>query len=447
MESAIYIDNARGFKNCLVDLSRVTFLVGENSSGKSSFLAFAHLLLSDDFWINPNFNGLGHELGSFNDLVSKASRSKKEFTVGVVSKKNIEADTCFGAVVTFGEVDDAPKVKRCTYVHGDRVISYYRKGAGYKWIDYGLMEEILVNFASISLLEKLVEFHGTMKLGAGKAVSKISPGARFILLSMPHSIERELEKLYGARSEWSGDFIPTDGIGGGTWFAPIRTEPRRIYEKPSDLGYSPAGQHTPYLLRDVLRKRSGENFEKTASDMITAFGARSGLFEDLEVKSFGRSASAPFTLSVRLNKDLFNLGEVGYGVSQILPIVAEMFAGVSGVNFFMQQPEVHLHPRAQAEIANIVYIYSTEIKISLQLIETHSDFLIDRFVTLLRENYLGSASKTEAAILWFERRDGVNEAHKILIGQDGSMPDELPSGYRSFFVKETLRGLGLDADY
>jgi hypothetical protein len=263
---------------------------------------------------------------------------------------------------------------------------------------------------------------------------------------MPNLIGRLLENKGVVVGDSDDLFVPSDGLRDGMWFAPIRAEPRRIYENSAELGFSPAGVHTPYLLRKVLKKSKKKGFEKTALAMISAFGINSGLFNDLEIKSFGRGVSAPFTLSVKLDGASFHLGEVGYGVSQILPIVAEMYAGTTGLNYFMQQPEVHLHPRAQAEIANILYIFSTSIDESLLLVETHSDYLIERFRSLVREDYLERSNIAEAAIYWFERKDGINNIHLMPIDENGNLPADIPDGYRNFFLEETLRGLGANVD-
>lgn len=446
MDSSIYLDNVRGFSRCLTKLSNVTFLVGENSSGKSSFLALAHLLLSEDFWADLNFNTAGHQLGSFEDLVSKSSKSRSEFTVGCVSRKNIQASNVFGAVVTFGRKEDAPRVVRCTYLHGLRAISYFRIASGFRWIDHGEIEPPSTEFRSDSALRRLVELHGRIKPGSGKLVRKAPTSDRYLTVVMPHTIAHQLENSDPQSADSTFEFVPHEGLQAGTWFAPIRAEPRRIYDNSAELGFSPAGVHTPYLLRDVLRRRRKEGFEKSALDMISAFGTNSGLFNGLEFKSFGRGASAPFTLSVKLDKASFHLGEVGYGVSQILPIVTEMFAARTGLNYFIQQPEVHLHPKAQAEISNIIYIFSANIEDSLIVVETHSDYLIERFRSLVREDYLEESAKIEAAVFWFERRDGRNNVSLMSLDAEGNLPSDIPDGYRDFFLEETLRGLGVDVN-
>lgn len=79
---AVYADNYKGFKNQVVNLSPVSFFVGQNSTGKSSLMSLMHILFSQDFWLNMNFNSKDHPSGLFSDLVSKESGDRSGFTVG-----------------------------------------------------------------------------------------------------------------------------------------------------------------------------------------------------------------------------------------------------------------------------------------------------------------------------------------------------------------------------
>ncbi|HEY1136798.1 MAG TPA: AAA family ATPase [Xanthomonadaceae bacterium] len=444
MKSVIFMDNFRGFKDCIVDFAQVSFLVGENSSGKSSLLAAAHMLLSEGFWVNPDFNSLGHELGTFDELISRVTDSRKEFTLGCVSLNPKNSAKPFAAVMSFQEKNGLPRISRCTFLHEKNVVTFYSHGSNYWWVNHGgTHTEFDESYAP--LLENIVFLHRGVKSGAGKILTKKRQSDRYLLLTIAHEISRAIEKNNPSEVDAYWDFLSDDSFVNGTWFAPIRAEPRRIYERPIDVGFSPAGRHTPYLLKNIIQDRSKNNFAKNAMTMLKSFGQRSGLFDDLRVETFGSSSAAPFSLSVKVNGNFFHLDEVGYGVSQVLPIVAEMFATTGSPSYFMQQPEVHLHPKAQAELGTAIYIYAAHIENTLIVVETHSDYLIDRLRSSIREDYLDISSAVDAAIFWCERIDGINHVHKIEIDQNGSLPIDVPESYRKFFLDEALRGLGLDA--
>jgi len=189
-----------------------------------------------------------------------------------------------------------------------------------------------------------------------------------------------------------------------TWVAPIRTKPRRTYDELA-LAFSPEGEHTPYL----------------------------------QIKSLGRGATARFELDIVIDDKALNVLNVGYGVSQSLPVMVEILARGSGAWFAIQQPEIHLHPRAQAALGD-VFFEMAALERKHFLIETHSDFTIDRF----RMNYKnGRADKPDSQILFFERREKKNIVTSLPIGKLGELPAEQPSTYREFFVREQMNLLGI----
>ena len=67
----LYLDNFRGFSNTVIPLKPVNFLVGENSTGKTSLLALLNLLSSSSFWLSQDFNSADYEFGGFKDILSK----------------------------------------------------------------------------------------------------------------------------------------------------------------------------------------------------------------------------------------------------------------------------------------------------------------------------------------------------------------------------------------
>jgi predicted ATPase len=73
------------------------------------------------------------------------------------------------------------------------------------------------------------------------------------------------------------------------------------------------------------------------------------------------------------------------------------------------------------------------------LVETHSDFTIDRFRLNMRKN----ETKIPSQILFFERTAEGNKVYEIPIDDEGELPEEQPKQYRDFFVREQMDILGL----
>ena len=69
----LYVDNFRGFTDTYIPIKDVNFLVGENSTGKTSILSLLCLLRSSVFWLGQSFNNDEVELGQFGDIVNVAT--------------------------------------------------------------------------------------------------------------------------------------------------------------------------------------------------------------------------------------------------------------------------------------------------------------------------------------------------------------------------------------
>ena len=173
---------------------------------------------------------------------------------------------------------------------------------------------------------------------------------------------------------------------------------------------------------------------------LSTFGRLCGLFSDIDIKRKGRSASDPFQILFKVSGASANLMDIGYGVSQVLPILVDVLTRERENLFLMQQPEVHLHPRAQAELGSFLgHIASREKK--RFVVETHSDYLIDRICLDIRDKKTG-LTPDDISILYFERENSWVKVHPIQIDENGNIQGA-PPGYRSFFLKEQARVLGL----
>ena len=134
-----------------------------------------------------------------------------------------------------------------------------------------------------------------------------------------------------------------------------------------------------------------------------------------------------------------NLIDMGYGLSQALPVITELLREDAQFLFLLQQPEVHLHPRAQAALGSL-FCQIASAKRQL-VIETHSDHLIDRVRMDIRDGK-SHLKPDDVSILWFERQDLDVKIHSLGIDQEGNIIDA-PETYRDFFMKETARSLGI----
>ncbi len=99
-------------------------------------------------------------------------------------------------------------------------------------------------------------------------------------------------------------------------------------------------------------------------------------------------------------RDLVNIADVGFGVSQVLPLLVALHVAEPGQLVYVEQPEIHLHPRAQVALASIL---AQAAQRGVRVVaETHSSLLLLAIQTLIAEDKLDP----ELVILhWFERNE------------------------------------------
>lgn len=427
----LYADNFRGFSNTFIPIRDVNFLVGENSTGKTSILGLLKLISSPRFWFEQSFDTEEVKFGHFSDIVSVNALDRSKFSIGIIEDSKIinknEKEPVKGFLMTFFEKEGVPCLYKCSCSMEDEE---YHIILGEKQIQFKVItrEKCLdINVFQKKVFAEWIKLNKNVLKGFNK-IKLPEPGSKlpfFVILSI---IERA-HKGDSNKSRSDAFTIPNFGPQNEfAWIAPIRTKPRRTYDEYR-LDFSPEGTHTPYLIRKILdKKKDSLSFLKFVKD----FGKASGLFETISVRQYGRTKTAPFELDIILNEKALNMSNVGYGVSQSLPVIVELFTREEGSWFGLQQPEVHLHPKAQAALGDIVYelVYRERKKF---VIETHSDFIIDRF----RLNYRKSDNKhPDSQILFFNRLKSGNAIYPIRISENGELPSDQPDAYRKFFLKE-----------
>ena len=118
-------------------------------------------------------------------------------------------------------------------------------------------------------------------------------------------------------------------------------------------------------------------------------------------------------------KDLVSIADVGFGVSQSLPVLVALLVAKPGQLVYLEQPEIHLHPRAQTKLAKILADAAQRgVQVS---VETHSSLLLRSIQTLVAT---GDLSEDLVKLHWFRRRpDGVTEIQSADLDRRGAFGD------------------------
>ena len=416
-----------------VPLRPITLLVGENSTGKTTLLgcyAALHHMLSgweDSFTFIEDFNKEPFAMGSFRDIVRlRRGRGGRinEFKLGFALDAERSGPSYSDLTATFRESGSQPIVSSVRFAFSDGWYLELRRTESDKCAlevpDLPIIE-IDSPFAQAGLLLHVLEDESLWP----QRVPHLKPF--FEHINGPNLGEDGVRRQHGLARPLLSELIPV---------APLRSKPKRTYDPVRETA-SPEGEHIPMLMMRLARTRK-KDWDSLHDDLVE-FGGGADLFSDIKVKRHGKQMSDPFQLQVKVRSGPHaNIMDVGYGISQSLPILVDIMAArPRGGTFLLQQPEVHLHPRGQAQLASL-FIGAFKKQGNRFLVETHSDYIVDRVRIAVRQ---GKLEPDDVAILYFEPKGNAVSIHGMSLDADGNLLGA-PASYREFFLRETDRLLG-----
>ncbi len=212
---------------------------------------------------------------------------------------------------------------------------------------------------------------------------------------------------------------------------PYRKPPSRWYiftgTSPHSVGYD--GEHLP----DLLHRN------KELVDAVNVWLKRLGIEYKLSVSHVG--AQLNDLIEIRL-QDLrrarrnvsVSLIDVGFGISQILPFIVESLADEPRI-ISIEQPEVHIHPRLQADLGDLL-AESIEGPNGKQfIIETHSEHLVLRLQRLVRQ---GKLQKENLFIIYVSHGEEGSQVQRLRLDEEGYFMDDWPGGFFPERLREVL---------
>lgn len=426
-------------------LAPLTLLVGENSTGKTSFMAMIRALWDVIYGNAPDFKETPYDLGSFDEIVHNRGKSGQadEFEAGFYVHKEAERTANSGQPyhfeVTFVRNGTEPSPVKRRLAHGDVWIEnsvtedlprQLRFGTDKDTWQQDPIDNDLGGFVNLDRL--LPFYHILLFFKFRESVTHISSNiSEQPTKDVLNQVEQLLEIFEEPRS--FGSQRPHAS-------APVRSKPRRTYDT-SRFAWEPEGDYIPVYLANLHFQNERE--WEFLRQKLENFGQAAGLFDEISVKSLGKKESSPFQVQIRkfgsqAKGPHRNLIDVGYGVSQVLPVIIELLQKDTSL-FLLQQPEVHLHPSAQAALGTF---FCDIAQPDRQLVvETHSDHLLDRVRMEIRDGTT-RLKPDDVSILFFERDNLDVRIHSLRLDKQGNVLDA-PQSYRNFFMEETRRSLGL----
>ena len=237
----------------------------------------------------------------------------------------------------------------------------------------------------------LNEFSGDFKI----------PKFGLILVSLGRCIEEFLKRLFP--------------------LGPFRRPPERWYAyigaSPNDVGYN--GNTLP----DLLFRRPG--IVNNTNDWLKKLN----IGYRISVKTLGNKDRDLFEVRLvdtrRKHKVEVCLSDVGFGISQILPLIVQSLSSTNRT-ITIEQPEVHIHPGLQADLGDLLAEAIKEPRKNQFIIETHSEHLILRLQRLVRE---GTLSPQDISVIYARRGADGSLIDQLMLDEDGNFIDDWPEGF------------------
>ncbi len=134
--------------------------------------------------------------------------------------------------------------------------------------------------------------------------------------------------------------------------------------------------------------------------------------------------------------------EMGLGISQVLPVLVTLHT-LKNYKIFIEQPELHLHPAVQCEIADDI-IKSKNVNNNELIIESHSEHMLLRFMRRMRETSEGiikpddplALTPDDVCLLYVDYNGSFTYLNELELDKDGTLLDPWPNGFFEEGYKE-----------
>ena len=192
------------------------------------------------------------------------------------------------------------------------------------------------------------------------------------------------------------------------YLGPVRQLARRDYvwsgRMPAHIGDDGARAVDVLIASGIAHKSQARRNKPSTGDARIFVEAADWLrqlqlADGLDVRPLGNSSR--YELLVQHQGQSINLKDVGVGVSQVIPVIVAALFAKPGHIVIVEEPESHLHPQAQARLAELLASVSAQRGVQF-ILETHSEHLFRRMQTLIARQEI----KPDQAAMYFVERDG-----------------------------------------
>lgn len=448
MLTSLHIQNFKAWKDTgKIRLAPLTVIFGANSAGKSSLghllLALKQTVLSAD---RKRPLHLGDEnslieLGTFAECIHNHDLSQSlQFELGwqlparmevrdpITQMKYIGDELQLG-VSLFADVREQPHVQQLTY-------ELRREANLTLSVSYSNDQQVKPEITSEQL--KLVR-------STGRAWPLDEPD-KFYRIS-------DQSRARFQNAEFLSDLaLQTEAALGRIYYlGPLREYPKRIYswsgETPESVGQK--GEFTIAAIlaasaQERMLSRGYKRWQYPFDEFIAQWLQELGVIESFSVKPVAKGRKE-YEVLVQTGgaASEVKITDVGFGVSQVLPALVQSFYSPPNSTIWMEQPEIHLHPQVQAELAD-VFISATKAKENGKerntqlIIESHSEHFLNRIQRRVAE---GEITTQDVAVYFCRRAGSATELEPLRLNMFGEIENWPPNFFGDEMADITARTL------
>ena len=200
---------------------------------------------------------------------------------------------------------------------------------------------------------------------------------------------------------------------------PRREDPRHRYNWSS---YHPkdVGRYGQNMIASILSSRVRL---LSIEEQILKWLQRLELIDSYDLHPTSESERYEFLIQQYKDGPQVRFTDIGFGVSQVLPLIAQCYCVPEGSILILENPEAHLHPKAQSELADVFIDVVKNRNIQI-ILESHSEHLLLRLMRRIAEEEI---SADQTAFHFCEINDGISKAERLEVDEYGNISNWPPN--------------------
>jgi predicted ATPase len=393
---------------------RVTGLFGTNSSGKTSLLQFLLMLKqtkeATDRALSLELNGSFVELGTILDVIHQHDETKR-----ITFNMELAVGPKLGQIVFLG--DPTSRKAKSSIATGSTLrvaadIDVHRKAPRARHLEYRLGDFSL----SLSAAgEKERDFDLKVDTPDHRFRLTRTPGRPWRLPGPVKSYAFPDEaRTYYQNAGFLSDLEAAyeAAIDRVFYLGPLREYPKRDYlwarSRPTDVGQNGVRAIDAILAATEAGERRNLKAKGKLlpfQEMIAHWLREMGLLHSFKVEEIAEGSNRwQARVVTRPGGSEVLLTDVGFGVSQVLPVITLLQYVPEGSTVILEQPEIHLHPLAQAGLADVIISAATHRRVQV-ILESHSEHLLLRLQRRIAEEAIPA---TDVKLYFCDAPQGVS---------------------------------------